>query len=106
MTLVFWLFVRTVIGIMGLCVVNIIFDLAQVPHALILIFFDSNSITASYQDIRKLALLTSTILINDLLEEPTSSLANLITIFTITISGRKMIFLSLGVLLVFGFLVL
>lgn len=59
---------------MAIFVAGIVFDLAQVPITLFHVFFDITNVITSYQDIRKLALLTFFIQTKIFFGKPTQSL--------------------------------
>lgn len=82
------------------------FDLVQVLVGLFFIFLDNSSVTISCWDMKRLALLASSIQTNFFFGELNQSFARLAVIPTITVSGREMIFFSLEVLMVLGFCVL
>lgn len=55
LTLTFRLLIHALVGIVTFFVTGIIFDLAQIFLALLLIFYNINSVIADYRGIKKLA---------------------------------------------------
>lgn len=104
-TLVFWLLVKKFAGIVIFLMTSITFNMTQISIASFLVLGNS-SVVVNCRSVRRLALLTSSIQTRIFFGRPTQSLARLAVIPTITVSGRRMILLSLRVLLVYRFFML
>lgn len=87
LTLIFWLLVGTLFGIIALFVIGVTFDLTQIFAILVLVFFDSNCVTAGSGSVGSLALLAFAIQTR-ILFGLTQSLLKMASISTITLVSR------------------
>lgn len=90
---------------MNFLTTSIVFNLAQVYVILLLVFLDKSSITPSWWGIRGLVLLSFVIQTRIMIRQPIQSLVRQAAVLTMTVTGGRMILLSLRVFLVLWFFI-